>query len=157
MTGMFRTGWQMDYPSIENFLVPLYKTGASSNDGDWSNKKFDDLMDEASAKAGQEGIDLFQQGEAVLAEDMPVIPMWYGAVVAGYSDTVTNVQFTPFSRVNLLTIENALVQQHSDCAPSPDPVVGAANHPMVAGALSVLGATCAKSGLGGRWAPVAQE
>src|SRR5690606_4838441 len=26
MTGMFRTGWQMDYPSIENFLVPLYKT-----------------------------------------------------------------------------------------------------------------------------------
>ena len=105
MTGMFRTGWQMDYPSIENFLVPLYKTGASANDGDWSNKKFDDLMDEASAKAGQEGIDLFQQGEAVLAEDMPVIPMWYGAVVAGYSDTVSNVQFTPFSRVNLLTIE----------------------------------------------------
>ena len=107
MTGMFRTGWQMDYPSIENFLVPLYKTGASANDGDWSNKKFDDLMDEASAKAGQEGIDLFQQGEAVLAEDMPVIPMWYGAVVAGYSDTVTNVQFTPFSRVNLLTIEKS--------------------------------------------------
>jgi oligopeptide transport system substrate-binding protein len=107
MTGMFRTGWQMDYPSIENFLVPLYKTGASSNDGDWSNKKFDDLMDEASAKAGQEGIDLFQQGEAVLAEDMPVIQMWYGAVVAGYSDTVTNVQFTPFSRVNLLTIEKS--------------------------------------------------
>ncbi len=105
MTGMFRTGWQMDYPSIENFLVPLYKTGASANDGDWSNKKFDDLMDEASAKAGQEGIDLFQQGEAVLAEDMPVIPMWYGSVVAGYSDTVSNVQFTPFSRVNLLTIE----------------------------------------------------
>lgn len=107
MTGMFRTGWQMDYPSIENFLVPLYKTGASANDGDWSNKKFDDLMDEASAKAGQEGIDLFQQGEAVLAEDMPVIPMWYGAVVAGYSDTVSNVQFTPFSRVNLLTIEKS--------------------------------------------------
>ena len=107
MTGMFRTGRQMDYPSIENFLVPLYKTGASANDGDWSNKKFDDLMDEASAKAGQEGIDLFQQGEAVLAEDMPVIPMWYGAVVAGYSDTVSNVQFTPFSRVNLLTIEKS--------------------------------------------------
>ena len=24
-------GWQMDYPSIENFLAPLYATGASSN------------------------------------------------------------------------------------------------------------------------------
>ena len=107
MTGMFRTGWQMDYPSIENFLVPLYKTGASSNDGDWSNQKFDDLMDQAAAAPGQEGIDLFQQGEAVLAEDMPVIPMWYGATVAGYADTVSNVQFTPFSRVNLLTIEKS--------------------------------------------------
>ena len=33
MKGMFRSGWQMDYPSIENFLAPIYKTGASSNDG----------------------------------------------------------------------------------------------------------------------------
>lgn len=107
MTGMFRTGWQMDYPSIENFLVPLYKTGASANDGDWSNQQFDDLMDKASATPGDEGIALFQQGEAILAEEMPVVPMWYGAVVAGYSDTVSNVQFTPFSRVNLLTIEKS--------------------------------------------------
>ena len=107
MTGMFRTGWQMDYPSIENFLTPLYKTGASANDGDWSNKKFDDLVDQAAAKPGQEGIDLYQQAEGVLAEDMPVIPMWYGAVVAGYGESVSNVQFTPFSRVNLLTIEKS--------------------------------------------------
>ena len=55
----------------------------------------------------QEGIDLFNEGQTVLAEDMPVIPMWYGAVVAGYSDTVTNVQFTPFSRVNLMTIQKS--------------------------------------------------
>ena len=34
---MFRTGWQTDYPSIENFLEPLYATGASANDGRWSN------------------------------------------------------------------------------------------------------------------------
>jgi len=107
MTGMFRTGWQMDYPSIENFLVPLYKTGASANDGDWSNQQFDEKMDEAAATAGEDGIALFQEGEAILAEDMPVIPMWYGAVVAGYSDTVSNVQFTPFSRVNLLSIEKS--------------------------------------------------
>ena len=29
--GFFRTGWQMDYPSLENFLTPLYATGGSSN------------------------------------------------------------------------------------------------------------------------------
>ena len=27
MKGLFRTGWQMDYPSIENFLAPIFKTG----------------------------------------------------------------------------------------------------------------------------------
>ncbi len=107
MTGMFRTGWQMDYPSIENFLTPLYKTGASANDGDWSNADFDRLVEEAAALPGQDGIAKFQEAEGVLAQDMPVIPMWYGSVVAGYSDTVSNVQFTPFSRVNLLTIQNA--------------------------------------------------
>ena len=107
MTGIFRTGWQMDYPSIENFLVPLYKTGASSNDGDWSNKEFDDLMDQASATPGEEGIALFQQGEEILAQEMPVIPMWYYALTAGYSENVSNVQFSPFGRVVLTTIQNA--------------------------------------------------
>ena len=48
LKGLFRTGWQMDYPSIENFLAPLYGTGAGSNDGDYSNKEFD-----ASAQAGR--------------------------------------------------------------------------------------------------------
>ncbi len=41
MTGMFRTGWQMDYPNIENFLAPLYTTTAGSNDGAYSNEEFD--------------------------------------------------------------------------------------------------------------------
>ena len=26
--GIFRSAWQMDYPSIENFLAPLYAKGA---------------------------------------------------------------------------------------------------------------------------------
>ena len=31
--GMMRSAWQMDYPSIENFLAPIYTKGADSN---WS-------------------------------------------------------------------------------------------------------------------------
>lgn len=105
MTGMFRTGWVMDYPSIENFLVPLYKTDASANTTGYSNPQFDALMEEGAATAGTEGLAKFQDGEALLAQDMPAIPMWYGKTVAGYSENVSNVQFTPFSRVNLSTIE----------------------------------------------------
>lgn len=104
MTGMFRSGWQMDYPSIENFLVPLYKTGAAANDSGWSNAEFDQLVDEAASQPGEEGIGTYQKAEAVLAQEMPVIPTWYGKTIAGYSDQVKDVQFTPFSRVDLLTI-----------------------------------------------------
>ena len=28
LKGIFRSGWQMDYPSIENFLTPIYAKGA---------------------------------------------------------------------------------------------------------------------------------
>ncbi len=40
----FRTGWQADYPGLYNFLGPLYATDAGSNDGDYSNPEFDDLL-----------------------------------------------------------------------------------------------------------------
>ena len=53
---MFRTGWQMDYPSIENFLTPIYATGASSNDGDYSNPAFDKLLAEAAAADRPRGV-----------------------------------------------------------------------------------------------------
>ena len=58
MLGMFRTGWQMHYPSIENFLVPLgIATGASANDGDYTNPEFDAKLDEAaSAPSAEEAI-----------------------------------------------------------------------------------------------------
>ena len=58
--GMFRTGWQMDYPSIENFLAPLYATGASSNDGEYSNPKFD-----AKLTRGRCGADVRRGEQAV--------------------------------------------------------------------------------------------
>ncbi|HET6918550.1 MAG TPA: ABC transporter substrate-binding protein, partial [Jiangellaceae bacterium] len=60
MKGLFRTGWQMDYPSIENFLSFLYATGSSSNDGDYSNPDFDaKLAEAAAAPTTEEAITLY--------------------------------------------------------------------------------------------------
>jgi oligopeptide transport system substrate-binding protein len=105
MKGMFRTGWQMDYPSIENFLTPLYATGASANDGDYTNAEVDALLKEAATLAGDEGIAKYQEAEKLITEDMPVVPMWYGRTVAGYSNNVTNVKITPFGTVYLQGLE----------------------------------------------------
>ncbi len=52
LKGIFRASWQMDYPSIENFLVPLYAKGAwppGSNWGRYENPKFDELNGKAAA------------------------------------------------------------------------------------------------------------
>ncbi|MEV6396854.1 ABC transporter substrate-binding protein [Streptomyces sp. NPDC051907] len=98
MPGPFRAGWQMDYPLIQNFLQPLYYTNASSNDGKWSNERFDDLVDQANAETDPaKAVDLFQQAEEVVRDQMAAIPLWYQNGSAGYSERVSNVALNPFS------------------------------------------------------------
>ncbi|MFF2382869.1 ABC transporter substrate-binding protein [Streptomyces sp. NPDC058108] len=98
MPGPFRAGWQMDYPLIQNFLQPLYYTNASSNDGKWSNKDFDKLVDRANAETDRaKAIQLFQQAEGVVRDNMAAIPLWYQNGSAGYSARVSNVTLNQFS------------------------------------------------------------
>jgi oligopeptide transport system substrate-binding protein len=98
MPGPFRAGWQMDYPLIQNFLQPLYYTNASSNDGKWSNKEFDKLVDQANAETDKaKAIQLFQQAEGVVRDNMAAIPLWYQNGSAGYSDRISNVALNQFS------------------------------------------------------------
>jgi oligopeptide transport system substrate-binding protein len=105
MKGMFRTGWQMDYPSIENFLAPIYKTGASSNDGDYSNPEFDKLINEAAAQTDAAQANAkYQQAEALLANDMPAIPMWYSTATFGWSNKVTGVKITAFGTIDFTSL-----------------------------------------------------
>ncbi|WP_338704249.1 ABC transporter substrate-binding protein (plasmid) [Streptomyces sp. Q6] len=98
LTGPFRAGWQMDYPLIQDFLQPLYYTDASSNDGKWSHKKFDKLVDQANAQTDpKKAVQLFQQAEGVLRDDMGAIPLWYQNGSAGWSGRLSHVALDPFS------------------------------------------------------------
>ncbi|MEU5534293.1 ABC transporter substrate-binding protein [Streptomyces sp. NPDC020362] len=98
MSGPFRAGWQMDYPLIQNFLQPLYYTDASSNDGKWSDKDFDKLVDQANAETDTaKAVSTFQQAEKVVRDNMAAIPLWYQNGSAGYSQRLSNVALNPFS------------------------------------------------------------
>jgi oligopeptide transport system substrate-binding protein len=98
MTQPFRSGWQMDYPLIDDFLTPLYATGGSSNDSHYSNPKFDSLIKQANAEPDTaKAIKLYQSAEALLMNDMPVIPLWYQNGGAGWSSRVSNVTENAFS------------------------------------------------------------
>ncbi|AZA13197.1 ABC transporter substrate-binding protein [Corynebacterium choanae] len=91
--GGFRTGWQADYPSLANFLGPLYGTGAGSNDGDYSNPAFDAKLTEAASADPAAAPKLYNEAQEILLVDLPAIPLWYSNVTGGYSDQVSNVKF----------------------------------------------------------------
>ncbi|MFC9327281.1 ABC transporter substrate-binding protein [Kitasatospora sp. NPDC057015] len=94
---MMRTGWVQDYPLNANFLRDVYGTGASANDAGYSSPEFDKLAQEADqATSVEKTADLYQQAEAVLAKDMPAIPLWYYKTNSGWSNNVQNVKFDSF-------------------------------------------------------------
>ena len=98
LAGPFRAGWQMDYPLPQNFLQPLYYTNASSNDGKWSSKEFDRLVDRANAETDPAAaVKLFQQAEEVVRDEMAAIPLWYQNGSAGWSERLSDVTLNPFS------------------------------------------------------------
>ena len=87
MTGAFRTGWQPDYPSPENYLYQLYSSDAAdgngSNDGDYKNSEFDDLCSKAAAaQTTDEANKLYQQAQEILLNDLPAIPLYYSMPMA---------------------------------------------------------------------------
>ncbi len=97
MESMFRSGWIQDYPHIENFLTPNFGTGASSNDGDYSNPAFDAKLIEAAKASGEESLALYKEAEEMLPAGMPAIPMWYYTATIGWSDKVTDVRVSQSS------------------------------------------------------------
>lgn len=82
MDAIFRTGWQPDYPSAENYLNPLFSSAAAdgrgSNDGDFKNPDFDALLAKAAGAATEdEAIEDYQAAEEMLFEQLPSVPLYY--------------------------------------------------------------------------------
>ena len=72
-----RAGWTGDYPDPNTFLE-TFTTGSGNNETGWSNPEYDRLV----AEAGRTGdpsarYELFQQAEALLMEDMPILPIYF--------------------------------------------------------------------------------
>ncbi|MFG1707576.1 ABC transporter substrate-binding protein [Nonomuraea sp. M3C6] len=101
--GLFRMGWAIDYPSAENYLTPIFSTGAietGSNYGGYSNKEFDDLVakgDQATDAA--EGLKFYQQADDILIKDLPYIPVYFYRSNFGYSSKVNNVKLNLLNQV----------------------------------------------------------
>jgi oligopeptide transport system substrate-binding protein len=95
ITTAFRAAWQGDYPSMVEFLAPLFVTGAGSNDVGYSSQEFDAAMVAAEAAPNlQESAALANDAQRILLHDMPVVPLWDNVSVVGWSSEVSNVTVT---------------------------------------------------------------
>jgi ABC-type transport system substrate-binding protein len=101
MTGPFRMGWSMDYPSPQNFLEPLYATDAGANYASYSDPEFDALLAKGNAAAtNAEAIGFYNQAEDVVLEDMPIIPLFFAVTQSVHSADVAHVVVDLFGRVD---------------------------------------------------------
>jgi ABC-type oligopeptide transport system substrate-binding subunit len=105
MTGPFRMGWSMDYPSPQSYLEPLYSTQAQppagANMSLYSNPVFDALVAQGNAAPTEaEAIAAYNRAEDVLLEDMPVIPLFFGVAQTVHSADVAGVVVDAFGRVD---------------------------------------------------------
>jgi oligopeptide transport system substrate-binding protein len=106
MTQVYRAGWIADYPSIENFLNPLYRTGGSSNDGEYTNPQVDAKLAEADAAPNlDEANRLYREAEKMIAQDMPAIPLWHTPRNHGWSSKLKDVRLTAKGELDLTTVQ----------------------------------------------------
>ncbi|MGW0811097.1 peptide ABC transporter substrate-binding protein [Nonomuraea sp. NPDC002799] len=107
--GLFRMGWAIDYPSAENYLSPIFSTGAiatGSNYGGYSNKKFDDLIAQGDQAATvEEGLKFYQQADDILNAELPYIPVYFYRNNSGYSTKVKNVHINLLNQVEWSDVE----------------------------------------------------
>ena len=98
MTSAYRSGWGPDYPSADNYLVQLYDSssadGKGGNSGNYKNPAFDAMMDKAlSAPSTEEADKYYQQGEEILLQDLPAIPLRNQNATAASIPAVSGVAF----------------------------------------------------------------
>ncbi|MFB6889689.1 ABC transporter substrate-binding protein [Kitasatospora sp. NPDC056327] len=110
-SGGFRMAWSMDYPSIENYLRPIFSKVAienGSNYGGYVNEQFESLLNQADqAKTPEEGQKLYQQADDILIKDLPYIPVYTYMSSAAYTKKIKNFDTDAQGRMNLDEVELA--------------------------------------------------
>ncbi|GAA2285926.1 ABC transporter substrate-binding protein [Nonomuraea roseoviolacea subsp. roseoviolacea] len=109
--GMFRMGWAIDYPSAEDYLTPIFSTGAiktGSNYAGYSNKTFDETVAKGDQAASpEESLKQYQAADDILIKEMPYIPVYFYRNNSGYSTKVKNVKINLLNQVEWADVEKA--------------------------------------------------
>jgi len=72
-----RASWIGDYVDPNSFL-DMWLTGGGNNETGWSNPEYDRLIAEAARTTDpQQRLEVFQKAEAILLDELPIIPIYF--------------------------------------------------------------------------------
>ena len=101
-----RLGWIADYPIMDNFLYPLFVTGGDNHYGQYSNADVDKgLLDARAIASDDERVAKYQEVDKLIAEDMPVIPLFYYKHQMVCSQRVKSLYIDPQKLCDMSTVE----------------------------------------------------
>ncbi|HEX8628770.1 MAG TPA: ABC transporter substrate-binding protein, partial [Catenuloplanes sp.] len=105
LTGLYRVSWDLDYPSMENGLRPLFSSTGAANDIGYRNPEFDESVRRgATARGGPDAVAQYQRAEDLLAADMPAIPVRFSRTHLGYRAVVGNLRTDRGARIDLTAV-----------------------------------------------------
>jgi len=72
-----RSGWIGDYPDPNTFLG-MFVTGGANNQTNWSNARFDALIEGAKSEASKsKRREMLEEAEGILMSELPIIPIYF--------------------------------------------------------------------------------
>ncbi|MHB1846523.1 MAG: ABC transporter substrate-binding protein [Deltaproteobacteria bacterium] len=92
--GFFRGGWHGDYPDPDAFLHPLFSSGEQRFFGvGYENDEVDKLLEQARASMDpMHRQACYRRVERILAEELPIVPLYHGQRAVGYSVAVQGLR-----------------------------------------------------------------
>jgi peptide/nickel transport system substrate-binding protein len=100
----FRGSWIADYPDAESYLSCLLTKNIAPNGPNYtrySNPFFDELYSRAIASNGEERLRLYAQMDSLMAEDAPMLFLFYDQNIRFYHRTVSGMQHNALNHLIL--------------------------------------------------------
>ncbi|GBQ01850.1 ABC transporter substrate-binding protein [Streptomyces spongiicola] len=93
--GVYVKGWVPDYPDADNFTQPFFGDGNVLGNG-YENKQITGkIIPETAAVADRSSTgDKFARLQDIVAEELPILPLWQGKQYAVYNGNITGLEWT---------------------------------------------------------------
>lgn len=95
------SSWFADFQDPINFLEVFKYKWASTNNTGWENPKYVDLLTRAAVcRDTKERKDLLDEAAGILAEEMPIIPLYHSSLSYLQTPKLCNVVFSPLGQID---------------------------------------------------------